>query len=435
MLKYTTWEELEKIAPAEVVESLKKLNSFYDGRKMACWLAGLYDPEIGGFYYSNSARDHEGFAPDLESTVQLLAWCEANGAFRGPAKSKIPADIAEKLVKFAKDMQSDVDGCFYHPQWSHMQVGIARSGRDISWGNKLISMFDGQPNYDVPGGAKGILGAPKGVDSKNGASAARKVVADFSSHEAYAKWIAEFNSTIKENSGNAHNMNAMYSEIRGRGFVKDTLDYLDRIQDEVYREQIAAGETPTGLWQKPIDYHAVWGLLKFMPFYNDSTDGRAIKYAKEIVASCVKVIALPPVGTYYMNDMMNQWRGIVSLLGNIEKYNPELLPELFEITRANAKELVDNSLAKILPFKREDSSFSYKLDGHSLSNIYGTPISLGLTEGDVNASGLCSSMYRGVFECLGYPVVPLCDVEDGDMFIDIITHKAPIEKRPVPKSE
>ena len=67
----TTWQDLEKIAPAEVVTSLKKLNSFYEGRNIAVWMANLYDPEIGGFYYSNSARDHEGFMPDID----LCATC------------------------------------------------------------------------------------------------------------------------------------------------------------------------------------------------------------------------------------------------------------------------------------------------------------------------------------------------------------------------
>ena len=430
-----SWQELEKIAPAEVVLALKKLNAFYDGRKMAEWMANLYDPEVGGFYYSNSARDTEGYLPDLESTVQLLSWTEANGAFRKPAREMIPEDIAAKLVKFAKDMQSEVDGCFYHPQWKNQTVGIARAGRDIGWGNKLIAMFGAQPDYDVPGGAKGIFGAPKGVSEKADGAPSRKIVADFSSSEAYTRWVEEFNSTIKENSGNAHNMNAMYSEIRGRGFVKETLDFLDRRQDEVYSEQLAAGEEPTGLWQKPIDYHAVWGLLKFMPFYNDAKDGREIRYAKEIVATCVKVIKLPPEGKYYMNDMMNQWRGIDSMLANVRKYHPEQLDELYAITRAHAKELVDNSLAKIQPFKRADSSFAYCQNGHSLSNIYGTPISLGAVEGDVNASGLCSSMYRGVFTCLGYPVVPLCNESDGEIFIEIIKNKAAVKKSPAPTSE
>ncbi len=430
-----TWEELEKIAPPEVVSALKNLNAFYDGRKIAYWMANLYDPEVGGFYYSNSARDTEGFLPDLESTVQLLSWTNANGAFTKPSKDVIPEDIANKMVKFAKDMQSDTDGCFYHPQWLGQKVSVARVGRDISWGNGLIARFGASPDYDVPGGAKGILGAPKGKKENADGQQKRVAGADFSNSEAYIKWIEEYNATIKENSGRAHEMNAMYSEIRGNGYVKETLDFLDRIQDEVYAEQTAAGEVPTGLWQKPVDYRSVWGLLKYMPFYNDPECGREIRYAPEIVATCVKVIQLPPEGKYFMNDMMNQWRGIDSMLQNVKKYHPERLEELYEITRAHAKELVDNSLAKIQPFKREDCSFSYCQNGHSLAEIYGTPISLGAVEGDVNATGLCCSMYRAVFTCLGYPVVPLCSEEDGEMFIEIIKNKSPIKKNPKPLSE
>ena len=46
--------------------------NFFDPEKLIRWWAGLYDPEIGGFYYSNSARDNAGFLPDMESTYQIL---------------------------------------------------------------------------------------------------------------------------------------------------------------------------------------------------------------------------------------------------------------------------------------------------------------------------------------------------------------------------
>ena len=63
------WAELEKLAAPSVVEALKKLHAFYDGRKIAVWAANLYDPATGGFYYSNSARDNEGYAPEDRKSV------------------------------------------------------------------------------------------------------------------------------------------------------------------------------------------------------------------------------------------------------------------------------------------------------------------------------------------------------------------------------
>ena len=47
-------------------DALRYLYEMYN-EGMYLWIAGLWEPEIGGFYFSNSARDHEGFLPDLES--------------------------------------------------------------------------------------------------------------------------------------------------------------------------------------------------------------------------------------------------------------------------------------------------------------------------------------------------------------------------------
>ena len=49
-------------------------------------------------------------------------------------------------------------------------------------------------------------------------------------------------------------------------------------------------------------------------------DGREIKYAKHIVKTCIKVIAMPADGKYYMNDLWNQWAGISGLLRNLKRF-------------------------------------------------------------------------------------------------------------------
>lgn len=422
-------------APEDVASALERLREFYNGSAIVNWQAGLWDTEVGAFYYSNSARDTEGYFPDIESTVQLLRRLEISGAFadyNNDFSAALPECIKEKLIAFARDMQSPEDGFFYHRQWRGMSLSTARVGRDLSWAIGLLKSLGAQPLWDAPDGTKGLYGSPS---TNSGAQKSEKKQSlDFATEEEYLAWLEEFNATIKENSGRAHEMNAMRAEISGKGFVRATLDYLDRIQDEVYAEQTEAGEEPTGLWQKPVNYRAVWGLLKFMPFYNDQNHGRPIRYAADIVKTCVKVIAMPPDGKYYMNDLYNQWSGINSLLGNVKKYNPELLPSIYEITRANAASLIDNSLEKIKPFAKADGSFSYKGDGRSLSNIYGVPISLGAEEGDVNATALCCSMYKCIFTCLGYTDVPLMSPADGARFIETIVKAEPVVKK-TPVSE
>ena len=71
------WRLLESYIGGEsgaaIVEALKKLYLIYDDG-VATWFPNLYDPAVGGFYYSNSARDTEGFLPDIESTGQALGF-------------------------------------------------------------------------------------------------------------------------------------------------------------------------------------------------------------------------------------------------------------------------------------------------------------------------------------------------------------------------
>ena len=94
--------------------------TFYDPEKMIRWWAGLYDPDLGGFYYANSARDTVGYLPDMESTFQIVQRLRVLdprsdlAAFLGPA-------ITEKMIRFYREKQDPDDGYFYHPQWTKEQ--------------------------------------------------------------------------------------------------------------------------------------------------------------------------------------------------------------------------------------------------------------------------------------------------------------------------
>ena len=63
--------------------AVRELKSYYTLFKteQLYWLSDLYDPETGGFYYSNSGRDNIGFLPDLESTGQAFMMLDRAGLF------------------------------------------------------------------------------------------------------------------------------------------------------------------------------------------------------------------------------------------------------------------------------------------------------------------------------------------------------------------
>ena len=91
----------------DAVQELEALYDIYDER-LYIWMATLWEPEIGGFYFSLSARETEGFRPDIESTVQVLRVVEKLGLFgsRGAKyEDAIPRFMRDKLVSFAKSLQ------------------------------------------------------------------------------------------------------------------------------------------------------------------------------------------------------------------------------------------------------------------------------------------------------------------------------------------
>ena len=489
------WLAIEQTAPADLYQALRRLNTFFDGAKVCEWMANLWDDDVGGFYYAASSRDNEPFRPDLESTNQITSWLMTNGAMDDVNKS-FPNEMKMKIVDFVKAMQSEKDGYFYHPQWPQGKENLNndRYGRDLSWGVALINRFtvdrDGDgveekqyPNYCTTSGAKckehaknggscstvnatssstglgivasnastavtiGIQSSVSSAVSKIPTSDVKATVSstpNYSSSAAFTAWLEEYCATIKTDSGRAHNINALQDEIIAKGFCDELLDFLDKNQAEVYEEQLRNGETPTGLWQYDTNYRFVWGILKYMPFYNNGKYGRAIAHPVEIVASCMEVILMPrDQMSYAMNDLMNQFSSITQIISNVNnkhndgKGDPDLVREIREMLLSRGADLVNNAMHKLEIFKLNDGTgtFVYSQSGTAPSVIYGVSISKGLREGDVNGNSLCSSYYRGMFTVFGLKEVPLCTRADGENFLKIIEELEPVYKNPLPVPE
>ncbi|MBQ7387191.1 MAG: hypothetical protein IJW03_03395 [Clostridia bacterium] len=472
------WLALKAVCDPDVYSALRSLSSYYDPDRLLGWFANLWDDEIGAFYFSISARDNEPYLPDIESTNQALGWL-SNNNFIDSQNEDIPHDIKVKVVAFAKSLQSSRDGYFYHPQWGQTldQLQPDRSARDLGWSTGIIKKFtidtDGDgieeeqyPNYCAPDGIKceehdgtsercsfitfasSLIDSSSvaltssvcsGVDTAVSRVSRSTVVAtastrpDFSSAATFRAWLVETNSAMGRSSGNAHVINALRAEIAAHGYAEILLDFLDEKQQEIYDLQIDAGETPTGLWQYTYTYNMVWGLLKFTPFYNDTTYGRELKYAEEIVDSCMEIIMLDASVKYQANDIYNMWQGMQALFDNVKKYHPENLPKLQEKLRERGAELIDSSAAKLAVMKRTDGAFSMYSSGISQSTIYGAPIAMGVEEGDVNATVLLCSMYRCMFTCLGYTPVHLGNASRGAEFFELLSEVEPIVKNPAKK--
>ncbi len=109
MLKYSDspssaekWDRLEKKTSAGFVNAMRELYSIYDP-ELPEWFAGLYEPRIGGFYYSNSARDNEKIPgtdnlllPDIESICQALGFIGRSGMTKGKPYADFLPDLMKK---------------------------------------------------------------------------------------------------------------------------------------------------------------------------------------------------------------------------------------------------------------------------------------------------------------------------------------------------
>ena len=74
----------------KIVEAMKELYGVF-GKSIVDWLASLYDPEAGAWYYSRSAQLTEGYLPNAESTLGGLCYLVEYGATEGRSVEEVTA--------------------------------------------------------------------------------------------------------------------------------------------------------------------------------------------------------------------------------------------------------------------------------------------------------------------------------------------------------
>ena len=422
------WDYTEKKYGSSVVSSLKKLYSFY-GDKVYKWIANLYDTEHGGFYYANSARDYEGFLPDIESTTQALWLITASGLTKHLGNDltvALPEDVVSKTLEFAYSLYDDSDGYFYHPQWGK-NIGSARKGRDLNSTLGVISTL---------GGVVPENHALNRLESQVSPSVSKlveqsvvKPTTFLNSQADLLLWLEKLD--INNNShGGGHTIESSASQIKAAGYGQFVLDWLDSKQLD------------SGLWEEvnPSNpYSALSGLLKIGSCYK-SFDGQ-MKKCDKMVETAIDVI-LSEVNPYIVIYVYNPWGGLKYALANIKSANatarengqaePYDYAAEFDKVLEAFPDMIDATIDKLDLFQKDDGSFSY-YQNVSAAYTQGTHVSLGKAEGDVNGTSLgMTTMYTTLFDILGIPVVPLYNTDDYNEFIDILNTLEPVDKLPRP---
>ena len=406
---------------------------------------GKYLCTGGGFYYSNSARDTDGYEIDLESTIQAMSFASSSGMLKSMAE--FDRQIGLDAAAFAKSLQSLTDGYFYHPQWGSA-ITDSRKGRDLDWATKLLTNFGVKPFVNTPSGLQGELGLPTGftdrLSASRSAAVSRAVAAaqvwpeHLSTLSAFLEYLDSFDLATKSYSA-GNTLTAQASQILARdkegiasgeltdsdgdgiadnGFVNALKSYLDLHQNK-----------ENGLWEDSVHYDSVNGLMKISSCYNKL--GIPMQNTSVAFASAVEIINIPAGERDIKGriaaaavDVFNPWIAIIELMSNIHSFGDEGdILQMKDTLKRDAANMIRNTTEKTKKFAKEDGSFGYTWSTSPYKS-QGAPVCPeGIVEGDVNGGGIAlNGIWLRISAALDIPI-SIFSPSDGVKFNYLLKKK------------
>lgn len=409
--------ELEKVSQRfgkDAAEAMRRYYSLYD-EKIYIWFANLYDPETCGFYYSSSAKNTDGFLPDLESTRQAAGLFGAIGLMDDYEENYyncLSEEEKQRLANWVKEMQSPDDGYFYHPQWGD-NINHARRGRDLIWANMILKSLSDKPYYDTPDGVKGaneraVADCSSPTEIKESEGQKRELPEHLQRIDAWVAYIEAFDwDNNSYGAGNA--LQAQFTQIKAAGS-----EYIETLMNWLYDHQ----NSENGLWENDVSYKAVNGLMKIAALTNNL--GYSVRNLRQALSSTLKM-ALTPDFTprdEHVCSIYNVWVCMNIILKSASETERD---ELQKMINDKAAELIDVSCKKLSLFKKEDGGFSYF---RQKSNEYSQGVRVAVPnccESDVNATSICCSGARiTMMQVLGLENIKLFTPEDGRYFVSLL---------------
>ena len=402
------WAELEILTTPEVTAAIRKLYSLYDA-EIVEWVAGLYDPKIGGFYFSNTARDVESVTvrdreykllPDVESTLQALNFLACSGIAKGGFQNFIPDWMKAQIGNFVYNLQ-DEDGFFYHPQWGK-DITISRRARDFSWSVSILEALGIKSKY------------PTIVDKKDTADKGETLIPDhLKSKEAFTAYLESLEvNRASYPAGN--NLSSQFSQIASQGLTDVCIEFLNAHQ-----------HPDTGHWHHETNYYAINGLMKISGAYNAAKV--PLPHAKEAAYSALKAISSGAPFTA-ITDLWNIWVSFTNICRNLRSFGGEegnkAADEIVAAIRRDAADAINTTASQVALFKKPDFGFGYHINSSS-STSQGMPVSTDITtDGDLNGNLMATTHMIGmVYSSLDIPEskrIPLFGKAEGERFLRIV---------------
>ena len=386
----------------EGVKAALELRSMYK-REMYEWIASLWDPNIGAFYYATSSRITDGYLPDSESTMQCIGLLRTLGMIG--EYDELPSGMKKKLGNFAKALQ-DPDGYFYHPQWKEMMKANperynSRRGRDLGQCCWLVRTIAGMETT-YPDAYTNIKKYAETSSTDEGAM----IPEHLRSKEAFIKYLDDLD--INTNSyPKGHRISSQAGQISAAGLRDVCVEYMSSKQNP-----------ENGTWESKVNYASINGVTKMCAAYIGL--GATLPNAEIAFRSCLEVAlsdedgdgitnVYNPIGT--MEQMLKDFEQM-GMTRELAQAKQMLYDKGVDLMRITAK--------KLRPFYKEhEAAFSYCKAG-SCPTSQAVPASLGLPEGDVNATSLSVGTMRRVYDILDLDAGKCMNSNDGKRFFEII---------------
>lgn len=396
----------------KIVEALQDYYSVFEDKALI-WLGSLFDPDIGGFYYSESARDNEFITyngvdypllPDIESTSQATNFLQRNEIFKD--WMDFPLWMRKKMEKFICERQDPETGFFYHPQWpkEFTDSKPSRRGRDSWWALSMAEKYQFKLPYPTA-----YERLEKEKDKEN------SILPEYLlSEEKFLNYLKSFDWDNKSYwSGNM--LAAQGQLIKAAGLSNVAVDFLNSIQNP-----------KTGTWGIAEDgFAAINGYLKISALYRDC--GRAIPNSEKALSIAFDCTTAPIEGANSVCFQYNAWFSVCNILNNVRDFYGasanDMIDKAIRYHLDNCIEPIMSTKAKALKFKKPAGCFSMA-PNESSGTSQGMPVAIFHTnEGDINANGICSSgTARFMFEALGIldHFVPIFSPEGHDIFMSAL---------------
>ena len=439
-IRTEVWARLEAMIPEEyreeVMRELRRLYSLYDSDKIVKWIAGLHDPVTGGWYISESGRDHEGFLPSIEETYYALTIMGHMGMaemFEGQWNKAMPRDILEKIGNWIYSLQ-DPDGYFYLPQWPKEFIEKVkcqiRITRDVGSAKSILKGIGITPKYTE------IVSAKAADDSSKS-----PLLAQYESVESFREYLAGLEKeaeplTGTERAGKFY-LYASYfqstTQLMTEEMRRMACDFFDKHQNP-----------ENGMWSENLSYASTNAIHKICSIYN--TFGRELRYADKIVDSTIKILNDMPNNLPHNScEIYNVWSDFPYIYANIRKCSPGTPEEKEERCRelkmrvfASVSGAIRATYDQLLDFRIDNGSFS-TFRGRAASGWGGCPYGVPNTkEGDFG--GLLFAT-----ESMSHHILAALELESAEppyftekhrlMYIEAIRAAKPAVKKPNPNPQ